>query len=1757
MINELINSREIVHDEDGSKNIELANSRISKFLSDVEGGRVTMKSPVQLPFFITMNMKFGFNDIIRIPQIDYLSRTWFSAALFAIQHPENWEEVPINNMFAYALEQVDDFMKTPKEDKFRTEVSLSNQDWSELALRGVEAKKLKNAPDLIFKRKHDQTPISFSCDVDDIDSFVESDFYLQKSNITTNYLSERLTTLLSLSGDNDLSIEFCEVFFSTNIGVALTQLQAVLTEVNISRLQNCKKHSFVLKWCEQANCFILIKPTRASEQIFFSIAVHCSSFVSGRPFKNMIQYGDFYISDFVSMDTNRLSHQIACPERACSLLSFWCHQFGILPLDFLTRGNKNISKHFLSSLLFYMEDKENTSSSMQTFRYAYMEMIKGPNRMMDPLKVLNKISDKPRSRLLVWAIKRFMTAFIKMLESPPVFGLKETDDLANETSQDLVQNLISWVTLEPVKKFETCINLCYFGVLHNKEEGDKVAGFLKIFEKVIQEELLLRDSNPMFMGGSEPPEGHSYKSHEFSPSMVSKMGRVVKSYLSNKGGGSMRWCEEKIYETLVNKDILEYATMKSSALPMKKNMEFTNIVDMNLRRRTTEAVKELLDRGYNNSIMLDIDKIEREVASVGGVQSNLFKKMQIGGTREIFVLTIESRVLISFCETTCRSLCEELPNEMLTKGDQKMLRNDQHFKTTNKIPGNFTTTVSSSDDATTWAQKFIMNAFACFLCNVFDDDIFNFLGVILNHCTNKRLELPRELLETFRKHTDVMSFSNNINELKEQFLGRSRKNDLVEKDGCLLKNRSNMMQGILHYTSSLFHSGFLLLWSDFSSRVISASLSKSIKDHVITTKVSSDDSSVLISTRFKNHDDRSRINKVFYSLIKLKERMYPYFCCKQSVEKSTVGVYWTIEEFNSTWLMRNTIITPLIKFVVSATQIHTSPRLESRLFTAATLRSQILENCGSMMISSIVQICQARLHYIALGAANSKLWLPFIINLSEKPHHTCGFMPLEPDLLCGMLGSNYAMYKFYMRNRSARNIQASLFRNMGSEYSKDCSPTSRIFISYGHNSKYYDFLRNMGLSDKANEISSIEGLLDERVEMLYRNSRDVEETKIKLLIKSSDPDLSQAFSFLNSSKTFATASYILQEPCMHLIRSTSTDGVVKFDKCSLMQWIRIVDDSDKHDVDKIMKLNFPSWKLYDTLTREISALNPRMLGLCNDRRRVFITVPIPKQSSLTPMSVYDACRRLWFNHDVRGSRAAVEATMTYFRDIYPWLSDSYKETYDKSPFSSHILLNKFLLSLNPVSKTIRMTTPSRVKQSGLLTILDAVKWNQFPGHLLMSDLYEIEESSDYIMDSFIQSLWRIKSAPPIRDKNYLVDKLCRSYPDLLTDNPNIVDIMTQGKMKFNALILQCAVLNPMMAIPLLVKFNRGVFGGFTVRQRFDEDTSEYVGDGTFSGSIDGSKFTMFIKDKNVKKVIVESIQSFLNKSSTFNWFIRDLGLEFACKKGRSSSYYTGSKLLSTWTESSCLMVEGDVIHHWENKGVAFDCDRRGRIRIRTDDDRPVTLLSFVPSVRHTLVARELESFMVDPIMSCWIWDKPINHEDGFKLITIGSKLPEMNEWVVSSLIKRLEMKGYQVNPKCKVLSDDDDTSEDSNPNPRQVTENLRKMISDDSFDDDDLFALIGENNSDASSVSDADFGFDNYEEMNLFSDDYISRQPIKSQFEADALSVSRFWDDTIHYLLDLSSFATIERTMNGEPIRHPLMAPVQDFVRRIRTDSVI
>nr|WPR16586.1 MAG: RNA-dependent RNA polymerase [Spider peribunya-like virus] len=1294
------------------------------------------------------------------------AKLWTEALLACSTTREHFETI----LSAQDEKQIKDkgFWKAPlssvsKSKRFTIKVPMDFETRKEIAERGVQAKFESRRIDLKEEVAESRRPFSLDTETDDIELSVGSARnWLGSVSFEPSFVDRRIEKLvneaLALSGDdgNAPNERFVKAFASTRVGRAAALLNEVLAEVNIARLKNVGKDCFVLKRLPNYQVYVLIKPTATDKQIFYSLLIPKAHYIDHLSLaEHLIEAGNCYATPFVSVDRHKISHLLYCDAKLASLYAFWCHQFAILPENLFSQDVR-VCSHFWLSALIFLEDKEKTSTALQLIRYAYMEVVKGDILRPDPGKIFQKMDHIIRSRLLVFCIKRIYSSFREMLYTPPVILSKAAFDTTHE-SEDRVGRLISWVDSFPVKNFEIALNLSYLGVLHNKEEGDLIHGYLKIFDKIIDQERKLYDSPRVEeLTKSVKLGAGDLRDHEFSAVAVKSFAEATKSFIDKKHGDYDSWAQSALSHALLRKTWGDLATSKASGpeypdeAPLEDDADeakdFNSLMNK-WRGSKLQTKPSPSQKCVENifSLVTDLNPSEtcpfkylpeilEDLEGKGGMTMKLFKKLQIGGTREIFILPIKARLVVHFLETICRTICDELPCEMLTKGDQKVVRSDMHFRRKKEVCGHaMSVTVINSDDAATWAQRFVMPVFGVMLRILVPEPFFNPCMRILNLITSKRLTLPHELLRLFQCYKDTKSYNENMNLLKTEYLqvNYNKPRILVSAGSNLMSNRSNMMQGILHYTSSLLHSCFITSFSAYVEQKISKMLIyKTFNRAVCTGKVSSDDSSLLISASLKNDQPSQAEIRAAQLLLSpfcvLKGYCYPLFCAKQSLEKSTVCNTNLIEEFNSLWYFRNTLLTPSIKFVAASIRTHVTDKFELRQNVMSGLRSQVLENSGSIFLTSVVMSCQARAHYMSLGVISNPIFPFYASNLSKAPHPALGFFLMEHHKTCGMMGPKYNLYNAVTRNPKCAKLTKRMISSAMMSLQDQESGFTSVSVTQGSKTRYYRMLNRMNT-----EMDSVLEYYDNNPEYLYDRPRTTEQIKQNISLKATTPSLANSFEFLTDSKQHAASSYVLQSPCVTMklrhIGGISAEGVVEAETSTVKLSLAGLVAQTREEIEKTtcttlsneeMNLIFPNRNLYEKVRKLAIESNKLPQNISLRERKSYLNVSVPKFGVIFLSNPVDAAKMKWFGLQSKYSSYELSQTWIVLTSLFDWLKETYGETLIHSPLGSSVAIYQFLRSLPTSSSSFRILAPANKRTTVYDSIREIVTKSQWPGIIL-------------------------------------------------------------------------------------------------------------------------------------------------------------------------------------------------------------------------------------------------------------------------------------------------------------------------------------------------------------------------------------------------------------------------------------------------------
>jgi len=246
------------------------------------------------------------------------------------------------------------------------------------------------------------------------------------------------------------------------------------------------------------------------------------------------------------------------------------------------------------------------------------------------------------------------------------------------------------------------------------------------------------------------------------------------------------------------------------------------------------------------------------------VRSNVVPKKQLQGKREILVVTPGARVSIASMEMTMRAFATGMDNEVLTNKN-KEAKISSYASGVNyrkmalersNIP--FRHVVSrSSADATKWCQLFRMPVFVVMVKVIFGEDyknLFEHCSAVLEEHTKKKIQIPASIVREIESGSAFTE--EGIRRLAREF---EKDTEIHLRGECMIRIVDNMLQGILHYTSSVYHS---LIQNYFTERakdaLNEAIMEKALNYFLPDRKEEARTALTLFNSRFERIQKRER-----------------------------------------------------------------------------------------------------------------------------------------------------------------------------------------------------------------------------------------------------------------------------------------------------------------------------------------------------------------------------------------------------------------------------------------------------------------------------------------------------------------------------------------------------------------------------------------------------------------------------------------------------------------------------------------------------------------------------------------------------------------------------------------------------------------------------------------------------------------------------------------------------------------------------------
>jgi len=924
-------------------------------------------------------------------------------------------------------------------DDFPFECRLSKDLKKEIALEGPNRKSYAKRPDQFpehFKKQKEYTMYSLSYDTDV--SQLEKVLWL---------FSERQ----HLSQTHNI-YDDCEMLSDmSGVGLDYVRLcQSVYREVNINSLRKDRRKKHILKPTGIQGLYVLIfkgPKLRVGEmpsQIWFKVIidkdfyVHPDIRLSKWVFKRIIDSVTILHSHWVSADAHRLDHYLRCYDKI--VMSY----FSVTLMRFRStyeirenqdpESNSQVNKGLIESvnndttntlgwiISVYMEDRRSTSKLLQNVRYLVMTSISIYKYYKS---VIDKCIEPVRSPLQLYILKKM----IKYKMSMDKFKISKEyhyGSVKYDTSTKTFQDAFGGASLrlprpivddrhDLIADFSEILSEMYFTMLFNKNQDDPTHSSFQILSKMLEGEESMQEvkSQGNHLGYKKDLSDEAWAdhvvnqkhSHQFSARAIEIGSKLVREKYGDKQGIDVRIAVSK---KNINKTLDEFATYKSSAVNTRQIYSSTEL-KQNGRRRCIEGVIDLVNEGCYDSVEV-ANKYLKEPTVF-----QIFKKNQIGGVREILILTMISRIKINIIETISRNICVFDKRETLTHGSTKNeLIKEALYEARNK-PGKRMSLFFSMDKSR-WGPSFVPIQFI-YLFTPFKQQLGGYFNYILSQLIlhqNKKCVLPERLIKAW-----AMDLDNKMSHRKDPRL-QALKEHFIRTGEIFFMNESNMGQGILHYTSSYLHAAMISFRDELYRRACKK-LSLDPDDH--NDLFSSDDSFTVMSIEITRMSLVLKKIDIFMRCQEISERL---FNCSTSKSKSSINPM--IGEFNSLFMSNLTFFPTLIKFAIAAVHpVNTDSffRMVKESFAASR---QIVENGGTLDLFLVSHYMNKRycegIYHTHKGGQNDLIKL----GVSKFPYQI-GFYPIFNPTLMLMFGPEFYNYSLYKDFSNLNDDEQKLFIN--------------------------------------------------------------------------------------------------------------------------------------------------------------------------------------------------------------------------------------------------------------------------------------------------------------------------------------------------------------------------------------------------------------------------------------------------------------------------------------------------------------------------------------------------------------------------------------------------------------------------------------------------------------------------------------------------------------------------------------------------------
>jgi len=1296
---------------------------------------------------------------------------------------------------------------------FKTKVNLNESEKSYLSSRGVLriSKTDPMAEHLKMEREATKSVFEWLHDTTDIDNFLKADNKWFEV-VTKTAIPESARELVDLAIKFSGSTKAYEVAYSdflwfarTRIGAWALAMSDIFTEVNISFHHYCTEAGdFLIKKSNISNIYALVKASGTDIDARVSLAIPEEyNSLNGTVFKNPgVNSSGFDIFDFESFPETKVVQLCKMFELLLGKMLLWTQSYQLKSMRELPKVLGAV-KHFTYNTLILTEMSRDTPQNLSILRYATCHTMKGKTGNV-PAKCFDKINTNFRSRLSLHCAKKIVENSIILAMDPPeaapVNYTKKEKGPVDVISE--VKGLKSILFPEESITVASMVNVCSLYLDAIREAPHWYPANIQIFQKIIKLEMEMEFAREEFMGVESTKNPEDLRIHEWSLEFAYLQGRMAADEITTQVG-AVDAALIAAMERLIKTNASSLSTFKASydstadgKYPMmtderlKKSGKFKSYKTKAIVNMSRFVVGGIVDTSCFENIDEIIGIVEDEE---DGTRCYCFKKGEPKGIREIIVLSIPPRMTLKFHETVCEELCKGIGCEMMSKGEEKLTQVDKHrskVQAAIEHDDEETITLTNSCDNKTWCQQFVMSYFGAVLYGIFrrskvpwSKTLSNAIMAILNTVTNKKIRLPDQLLAQFIKNPEIRNFSPEMNELKEQFLGvEGCKNNLISEPGsCLLINKSNMMQGILGFCSSIMHAAYCLVVERLRKLSIEQRF-KGVKV-VSTYMVTSDDSSDITTyiVRKKNFISVELFNAVKKAILAFGEMLcysrclfYAFMCARISEDKSVIGSKIFFFEFNSKYFWELvTILAGLGKIFYASCFDKTVNDISQKTTQRYQFLRDLQENGADAYSLNVMTIAMALSQYRELGSMTNPIFPIYAEKLMKYPLSSFGFFSFTPSN-CQVFGENMSSYLVLRRSENARLMFSAIKSTIVEETDDKGNLGMKIHVNFGDNRKHREFQESMEID------INWRTTYNERPDLNFREPENIDEYVAAMSKTVTNSATSSQFVKNSDGIMLRSSVYVINKPCVTL-SFADADGRGKV-KTSLMNVIDEIEKKITEDrTPKLMSIYYPyseTWDEMEKVHRRFGELIPIKGELTN---RLFTYRFLDKP----PVRYTIVVRRKWFAEEF-GTPYSDTRNNELFEDLkgrFKWMQDTIQDTikHPEVPFEDTTTLCDFIKKLDLTENKYRISTKCVSRGSYMTVANDMYNYNYKHG-FVFGDGKAVELPEDrerYPIDQAYADIAYVVNSP-LSDYNIYaeVKGICQKYVDE-TSTMNLVSLTDQ------------------------------------------------------------------------------------------------------------------------------------------------------------------------------------------------------------------------------------------------------------------------------------------------------------------------------------------------------------------------------------------